>query len=161
MVGHGMGRRCTGAVLGLAITLVAAGGCSKRVHATAKDAAVKADILVQAQLAAPFSEKTEGPSDALMAKITVAPGASTGGWHMHDGPVITAVAKGTATLYDSDDPTCTPHVMTAGQAQVEPARHIHIVRNESKGPLELYVTFLLPRGSKPGTLVLPPGNCAF
>lgn len=159
-MGHRVGRCSTGALLGLAIILFAS-ACSKPVHATAKEADVKAEILVQAQIAAPFSAKVEGPWGAVISKITVAPGASTGGWHLHDGPVITAVTKGTATLYDGDDPTCTPHLLSAGQALAEPARHIHILRNETRVPLQLYVTFILPGGSKPGTLVPPPGNCAF
>ena len=38
---------------------------------------------------------------------------STTGWHSHPGPVFITVTQGTLTYYERDDPTCTPHVVSA------------------------------------------------
>ena len=52
------------------------------------------------------------------------------GWHTHPGPVFITVTQGELTYYDYDDPTCTPHVVTAGHGFVDNGTG-HIVRNES------------------------------
>ena len=57
--------------------------------------------------------RTEGLSDVHVTTNVVLPGG-TSGWHTHPGPSIVVVKSGTATLYDGDDPTCTPHVVEAG-----------------------------------------------
>jgi hypothetical protein len=39
--------------------------------------------------------------------------------------------KGPSDLYESDDPTCTPHVYTQGMGFVDPGGdHVHLLRNE-------------------------------
>ena len=53
---------------------------------------------------------TKGPSDVHVTINTVAPGGNSG-WHTHPGPSFVVVKSGTATLYDGDDPTCTPRVI--------------------------------------------------
>jgi hypothetical protein len=55
---------------------------------------------------------------------------STTGWHSHPGPVFITVTRGTLTYYERDDPTCSPHVVTAGQGFVDEGSG-HVVRNES------------------------------
>ena len=52
-------------------------------------------------------------------------------WQFAIGPVFFTVRTGTLTVYEGDDPTCTPHVFTAGTGAVEAATstHIHMVRN--------------------------------
>ena len=62
--------------------------------------------------------RTEGLSDVHVTTNVVLPGG-TSGWHTHPGPSIVVVKSGTATLYDGDDPTCTPHVVEAGGAFVD------------------------------------------
>ena len=59
---------------------------------------------------------------------TAIPGGSTG-WHSHPGPVFITVTAGTVTVYNAEDPACTPRVFTAGEGLVEPET-VHILRNE-------------------------------
>jgi hypothetical protein len=68
----------------------------------------------------------------------------------------------TATHYDCDDPTCTPHVIIGGQpgsTLFELGGHVHIVRNEdSNVPPVNVVVQLIPTGT---TRLIPqpnPGN---
>src|SRR5262245_10550681 len=72
--------------------------------------------------------KTKGDSDLYVVQNTVKPGGSSG-WHTHPGPSLITVKSGTATFYDGDDPTCTPHVFTAGNGTIDPGDgHVHILR---------------------------------
>jgi quercetin dioxygenase-like cupin family protein len=106
--------------------------------------------------------KTKRAMDVADQTITIQPGGHTG-WHSHPGPALVVIKSGTFTLYDGDDPACTPQVFTAGQAFVDVGGgHVHIGRNESDGIVELSVTYLLPVGAGPRTDVTPaPGNCQF
>jgi len=51
----------------------------------------------------------KGVSDVYVTTNVVEPGG-TSGWHTHPGPRVVVVKSGTATLYDGDDPTCTPQM---------------------------------------------------
>ena len=95
--------------------------------------------------------------------VTFQPGGFSG-WHTHPGPVIFTVRTGTLTVYEGGDPTCTPHVFTAGTGTVEAAtsNHIHMVRNETSSVAEALVTYMVPVGANPLRTDLPnPGNCPF
>lgn len=73
--------------------------------------------------------KTEGIlTNISYQSSTAIPGATTG-WHSHPGPVFITVTAGAVTVYNAEDPTCTPRVFTAGQGLVEP-KTVHILRNE-------------------------------
>lgn len=100
--------------------------------------------------------------DVVTAVFTVQPGGHSG-WHTHPGPSLFTVRTGTLTMYDGDDPSCTPHVFPAGTGAVEAetSRHIHIVRNETGSIAESLVTFLLPVGAPLRTDLPNPGNCPF
>jgi quercetin dioxygenase-like cupin family protein len=106
--------------------------------------------------------KTKGPIDVADQTITIQPGGHTG-WHSHPGPALVVIKSGTLTLYDGDDPNCTPHAFNAGSAFVDRGGgHAHIARNEGTTPVEVSVTYLLPVGAGPRTDVTPaPGNCPF
>jgi quercetin dioxygenase-like cupin family protein len=104
--------------------------------------------------------KTEGVSDLHIVEVTIQPGGTLG-WHMHPGLSFVIVKSGTATFYDGDDPSCTPHVIQAGSTAFEPAGHVHIVRNEGSVPLVNVVVQLVPTGA-PRLISEPsPGNCPF
>ena len=99
--------------------------------------------------------------DVIEQRILIGPGGNTG-WHTHPGPVIVSIALGTFTLFDGDDPTCTGHPYTAGQAFVDiGSGHVHLGRNLSATDnVELYVTYLgVPAGSSPRIDTPDPGNC--
>jgi hypothetical protein len=131
---------------------------------------VSATPLVRGTIAEPFKVeidgllelKTEGPIDVADQTITIQPGGHTG-WHSHPGPALVVIKSGTFTLYDGDDPNCTPQVFYAGSAFVDRGGgHVHIGRNEGTTAVELSVTYLLPVGAGPRADVTPaPGNCLF
>ena len=74
-------------------------------------------------------QKTKAPSDLYVQSNVSAPGGSTG-WHTHPGHSLIVVTAGTVTAYDGDDPSCTPHVYTAGMGLVdEGGDHVHLIRN--------------------------------
>ncbi len=75
--------------------------------------------------------KTRGSSDAYVVDNKFAANGGTSGWHSHPGPSIVFVVAGTITNYTSDDPSCGPHVYTAGQSFVDPGGDdAHMLRNE-------------------------------
>jgi quercetin dioxygenase-like cupin family protein len=90
--------------------------------------------------------KTKGDTDVYLATNTVAPGGSSG-WHTHPGPSLIFVKEGTATFYDADDPTCTPHVYTAGIGAIDPGDgHVHVLRNEGTTTLVTVTMQFIPAG---------------
>ena len=122
----------------------------------------QARLLAQASIADSMNIKTTKPSALQLVTITIQPGGN-GGWHSHDAFVLVAVKRGTATFYDGDDPTCTPHYYPAGTGVTENAgpSHVHITRNEGAVPLVYDVVVIVPAG---GSAVLDkprPGNCPF
>ena len=83
------------------------------------------------------------------------------GWHSHPGPVFIQVVSGTMTFYESDDPTCTPIVRTAGQGYLDVGDHAHIARNETAAPAQNIVTYFAPPGAALRIDEPNPGNCPF
>ena len=86
---------------------------------------------------------------------------STTGWHSHPGPVFITVTQGRLTYYEYDDPSCTPHVVTAGEGFVDNGRG-HIVRNESGEPAQDVSVIIAPVGGAfRGELDAPGPYCGF
>jgi hypothetical protein len=98
--------------------------------------------------------------DIAVQSITFDAGAQSG-WHSHPGPVLIQVVSGTMTFYESDDPTCTPIVRTAGQGYLDVGDHAHIARNESGAPATNVVTYFAPPGAALRIDQPNPGNCPF
>jgi quercetin dioxygenase-like cupin family protein len=104
---------------------------------------------------------TKGASDVYVVSNVIAPGGNTG-WHTHLGPSLITVKSGTITAYDGDDPTCTPHVYTAGDGFVDPGDgHVHILRNEGSVPAETIAVQILPHGAVRRVDAPDPGTCPF
>jgi mannose-6-phosphate isomerase-like protein (cupin superfamily) len=94
--------------------------------------------------------------------FTVQPGGHSG-WHTHPGPAVFTVSAGTLTMYDGDDPSCTPQPFPAGTGSIEadsPA-HNHLLRNETNSVAQTIVTFIVPVGAPIRTDLPDPGNCSF
>lgn len=131
---------------------------------------VTASTPVRGTVEAPFKVKVAGvlkvktwaPIDVADQTVSIAAGGHTG-WHSHPGPAFVVIKAGTFTLYNGDDPGCTPHVFEAGDAFVDRGGgHAHIGRNEGSEVVELSVTYVLPEGAGPRIDVMPaPGNCPF
>ena len=101
---------------------------------------------------------TNRSSDFVVQDVALAPGGYSG-WHTHPGPALVTVRRGTATLYEADDPECTPQVFSAGSAFTESAGHAHTVQNESAEDLELLVTYITPVGAFQRIDAPHPDNC--
>ena len=98
--------------------------------------------------------------DVAVQRITFAPGGQSG-WHSHPGPVFIQVVSGQMTFYESDDPSCTPIVRTAGQGYLDVGDHAHIARNETTQPAENLVVYFAPPGAALRIDEPDPGNCRF
>jgi hypothetical protein len=107
-----------------------------------------------------FKAKTKGRTDIVVRRHDYAIGSSTG-WHSHPGPVFITVTLGEVTFYERDDPTCTPHVVSAGQGYVDTGQG-HIGRNES-GQLAQDISVIIAPvgGAFRGELDAPSPNCGF
>ena len=101
-------------------------------------------------------------TDTVVLQQTINPGGTTG-WHSHPGPAYIVVTQGTLTLYDSDDPTCTPHSYGPGTGFLDPGfGHVHIARNQGTTPATAIATYLnVPPGGSPRIDTPAPGNCPF
>lgn len=104
--------------------------------------------------------KANNSTDVAVQSITFQPGSQSG-WHKHPGPVFIQVVSGTMTFYESDDPTCTPIVRTAGQGFIDKGDHAHIARNETDAPAKNVVTYFAPPGATLRIDAPAPGNCPF
>jgi quercetin dioxygenase-like cupin family protein len=100
-------------------------------------------------------------AEVIVQNVTIDPGATTG-WHSHHGPVVVVVAAGTMTLYQGDDPSCTPHVYPAGSTFIDPGQgNVHIARNEGTVGIQLLATYFdVPAGAGPALPHPNPGHCS-
>ena len=123
-------------------------------RATYEPFKVETDSLVQVEV------KAKSHLDVVVRTHDYAAGGSTG-WHTHPGPVFISVVQGQVTFYEADDPTCTPHVVSAGQGYVDTGRG-HLGRNETGQPAR-DVTVILAPVNLPfrGELPAPNPNCGF
>lgn len=106
-------------------------------------------------------QRIRGVSDGYFLTNVWQAGGSTG-WHTHLGHTLIIVTAGAITHYDGDDPSCTPHVYTAGMSFVdEGGTHVHIVRNEGTVEADVIAFRLIPTGQPPRIDAPDPGNCPF
>ena len=83
------------------------------------------------------------PSDFYIQDVTIDPGGNSG-WHTHPGPEYSIVKAGTVIL--ERGPDCKPVTLTAGQGFFNPGGTPHMAHNDSKEPVEIYVTYTVPAG---------------
>jgi quercetin dioxygenase-like cupin family protein len=103
---------------------------------------------------------SKAPMDVVVRRHDYAPGATTG-WHQHPGPILITVTQGQLTYYERDDPTCTPHIVTAGQSFVDTGDG-HVVRNETDQPAQdVSVIFAPVGGAFRMELPAPSPDCGF
>jgi quercetin dioxygenase-like cupin family protein len=104
--------------------------------------------------------KSKHAIDLVVRRHDYLPHSSTG-WHGHPGPVFITVTQGRLTFYEADDPTCTPHVVSAGQGYVDSGAG-HIGRNETDAPAQDISVITAPVGGVFRTeLPAPNPNCGF
>jgi heme A synthase len=113
-------------------------------------------------------QKTKGLSDLYVqsnvwqpVNPTTGAVASTG-WHSHPGHSLITVTAGTVTVYEGNDPNCTPHVYTTGMGFVDAGGdHVHIIRNEGSILASTIAVQLIPAGATRRIDEPAPGNCSF
>jgi hypothetical protein len=107
-----------------------------------------------------FKAEAKAPIDIVVRRHDYGPHSTTG-WHSHPGPVFITVTQGTLTYYEADDPTCTPHTVSAGQGFVDHG-HGHVVRNETDQPAQDMSVITAPVGGPFRTnLNAPNPSCGF
>ena len=105
------------------------------------------------------SIRTLGLSDLYVIDNKIAPGGTTG-WHSHPGPSIVFVVAGTVTNYTSDDPSCAPHVYTAGQSFTDPGgQDSHVLHNEGAAVAETIAVQFVPTAAARRIDASAPPNC--
>ena len=114
------------------------------------------------ETSAGFKLFSKHPTDTVVTTTTITPGGSTG-WHSHPGPAFIVVTQGTLTVYDGDDPACTPHRYGPGSGFLDAGLgHVHIARNEGTAPVTVVQTYLnVPPGGSQRIDAPRPGNCPF
>lgn len=130
-------------VLG-AVAAVAAGAAL----ATPGSGFIERTVVARGTLGPHFKIKlrdSSSPGDVVVQHFMLAPGGYSG-WHLHPGPAVVTITSGDLTLDQAMD--CSSTTYSAGQVVVEPAEHVHQVRNTGASNLEFWVTFLdIPVGS--------------
>jgi quercetin dioxygenase-like cupin family protein len=116
--------------------------------ATSGSGFIDRTVVARGTLAPQFKIKLQdssSPGDVVIQHFILAPGGYSG-WHLHPGPAVVTIASGEFTLEQAMD--CSSTTYGAGQVVVEPARHVHQVRNAGASNLEFWVMFLdVPVGS--------------
>jgi quercetin dioxygenase-like cupin family protein len=103
--------------------------------------------------------KVKGDTDVYITQYRFLPGGHTG-WHTHPGPSLVTVISGELTVYEGDDPTCTPTIYGAGETFTDVGcGDVHLARNAGNVDTVLMVVHILPAG-QPRRIDAPdPGNC--
>jgi hypothetical protein len=114
------------------------------------------------ETSAGFKLFAKDPTDTVVTTTTIAAGGSTG-WHSHPGPAFIVVTQGTLTVYDGDDPACTPRTYGSGTGFLDAGLgHVHIARNEGRTAVTVVQIYLnVPPGGSQRIDAPAPGNCPF
>jgi len=101
----------------------------------------------------------KGDSDLYVVRNTWPVGAHSG-WHTHPGPSLITVLSGELTVYDADDPMCTPTVYHAGESFTDiGCGDVHLVRNEGTVCAVNIVVQIVPAGQPRRIDAEQPANC--
>jgi len=107
-----------------------------------------------------YEARSKRPIDIIVRQHDYEPGGHSG-WHTHPAPVYVTVLEGALTFYHYNDPTCTPHVVEAGEGYVDRGRG-HIARNETDQPARDIAVIIAPvDGAFRGELDAPGPHCDF
>ena len=108
-----------------------------------------------------FAIEASPALDIAVQRFVFQPGGQSG-WHTHPGPVFIQVVSGTLTMYQRDDPNCTPIVRTAGQVYLDEGNDVHLARNENPyHTAEAIVTYFAPPGAPLRSDAPGPETCPF
>lgn len=100
-----------------------------------------------------------GDSDVYVVRNTWPVGAHSG-WHTHPGPSLITVISGELTVYDADDPTCTPTVYHASESFTDVGcGDVHLIRNEGTVCAVNMVVQIVPADAARRIDADQPANC--
>ncbi len=103
--------------------------------------------------------KVKGDSDVYITQSTFPVGADTG-WHTHPGPSLITVTAGQLTVYEADDPTCTPKIYNTGDSFTDlGCGDVHLVRNEGLVCAVDFAVQIIPAGQLRRLEADQPANC--
>ena len=101
----------------------------------------------------------KGDSDVYVVRNTWPVGAHSG-WHTHPGPSLITILSGELTVYDADDPACTPMVYHAGESFTDVGcGDVHLIRNEGTVCAVNMVVQIVPAGQPRRIDADQPLNC--
>jgi quercetin dioxygenase-like cupin family protein len=101
----------------------------------------------------------KGDSDVYVIRNTWPVGAHSG-WHTHPGPSLITVISGELTVYEADNPTCTPTVYHAGESFTDlGCGDVHLIRNEGTDCAVNIVVQIVPAGQPRRIDADQPANC--
>ncbi len=120
-------------------------------------AATAAPALVDAPgTAEPPGLTIQGPGDITVLNMTYEAG-ETSGWHSHRGVHAVAILSGELAVYDTN---CVRTTYGPGNAYIG-GQQLHLIRNETGGPVPMVVTYLNPTTtSQAAHVVTTPPACA-
>jgi hypothetical protein len=103
---------------------------------------------------------TYGMTDGYVVDNKFGRGQSTG-WHMHPGPSLIFVVKGTVTNYESGVRDCEGKSYSAGSTLVDAGgTDVHMLRNNGRVPAETIAVQFIPSGQpRRVDVVTEPANC--
>jgi len=103
--------------------------------------------------------RVRGDSDVYVIRNTWPVGAHSG-WHTHPGPSLITVISGELTVYEADNPTCTPTVYHAGESFTDlGCGDVHLIRNEGTVCAVNMVVQIIPAGLPRRIDASQPPNC--
>jgi quercetin dioxygenase-like cupin family protein len=127
------------------------------------------NLVANNRVSTPLKVKVDGGAEHVLRNGTEVfirhlefPAGGSTGWHTHLGPVLVTIVRGSLTLYDGDDKTCTGVTYTAGHGFIDQGfGHVHLARNEGSEPANFYATYILAPDAG-DTLAIPASanpNC--
>jgi quercetin dioxygenase-like cupin family protein len=101
----------------------------------------------------------KGDSDLYVVQNTWPVGPHSG-WHTHPGPSLITILSGELTVYEANDPTCTPIVYHAGESFTDlGCGDVHLIRNEGTVCAVNMVVQIVPAGQPRRIDADQPANC--
>ncbi len=100
--------------------------------------------------------KTKDASDITVDRLSVGAGGQSG-WHTHAGATFITITSGEVVWIDGL--ACSSTTYRAGEGFVEPANHVHLVRNASGSPADFIAVQVRPKNSPPRIDAPKPNSC--
>jgi uncharacterized RmlC-like cupin family protein len=118
-----------------------------------------ATVLNHSVIDAPLTAESKGSSDVYVGLVRVAPGATAGGWHVHQGPVVVGVDQGDVTVKVAHEGRCDATVFPEKTGVLEMPQMVHEARNDTKASASFYILGFAPSPQPLLAPAPPPKEC--